>query len=127
MRRALVRFRLLLYHVFAFERGSERLLDICEERLPPHRAIDHARRRHPIPAQAGYEGKGFQCPCGTQPTRLGRQESLGSELWREGRMGTRMIRVSTSVEDTVSTVSTVGTPRRAPGGSDTRQDTCRRC
>src|SRR5262249_57421949 len=24
-----------------------------------HRAIDHARRRHPIPAQAGYEGKGF--------------------------------------------------------------------
>src|SRR5215475_562836 len=38
---------------------SERLLDICEERLSAHRAIDHARRRHPIPAQAGYEGKGF--------------------------------------------------------------------
>src|SRR5262249_23468165 len=47
------------HDVFAFDRGSERLLDICEERLSAHRAIDHARRRHPIPAQAGYEGKGF--------------------------------------------------------------------
>jgi hypothetical protein len=39
--------------------------------------------------------------------------TLGIEItfWREGRMGTRMIRVSTSAEDTVSTVSTVGTPR----------------
>src|SRR5499426_945946 len=26
---------------------------------PSDRAIDHTRRRHPIPAQAGYEGKGF--------------------------------------------------------------------
>src|SRR5262249_14318269 len=47
------------HDVFALERGSERLLDICEERLSAHRALDHARRRHPIPAQAGYEGKGF--------------------------------------------------------------------
>jgi hypothetical protein len=39
--------------------------------------------------------------------------TLGIEItfWREGRMGTRMIRVSTSAEDTVSTVSIVGTPR----------------
>jgi hypothetical protein len=38
--------------------------------------------------------------------------TLGIEItfWREGRMGTRMIRVSTSAEDTVSTVSIVGTP-----------------
>src|SRR5262249_55307159 len=47
------------HDVVAFERGSERLLDICEERLSVHRAIDHTRRRHPIPPQAGYEGKGF--------------------------------------------------------------------
>jgi hypothetical protein len=36
--------------------------------------------------------------------------TLGTEITfsREGRMGTRMIRVSTSAEDTVSTVSIVG-------------------
>ena len=58
--------------------------------------------------------------------------AMGIEVtfWREGRMGI-MIRVSTSAEDTVSTVSIVGTRRRmAPGanpsllGSETRQDTC---
>ena len=27
--------------------------------LSAHRAIDHARRHHPIPTQAGYEGKGL--------------------------------------------------------------------
>jgi hypothetical protein len=35
---------------------------------------------------------------------------------REGRMGTRMIRVSTSAEETVSTVSIVGTPRSNSSG-----------
>jgi hypothetical protein len=44
--------------------------------------------------------------------------TLGIEItfWREGRMGTRMIRVSTSAEDTVSTVSIVGTPRSNGSG-----------
>jgi hypothetical protein len=44
--------------------------------------------------------------------------TLGIEItfWREGRMGTRMIRVSTSAEDTVSTVSIVGTPRSDGSG-----------
>jgi hypothetical protein len=44
--------------------------------------------------------------------------SLGIEItfWREGRMGTRMIRVSTSAEDTVSTVNIVGTPRSNGSG-----------
>jgi hypothetical protein len=48
-----------LHDVFVFERGNERLLDICEERLSAHNAINHTRHRHPIPAQAGYEPKGF--------------------------------------------------------------------
>ncbi|MGA6962216.1 MAG: hypothetical protein WBZ51_01075, partial [Xanthobacteraceae bacterium] len=40
--------------------------------------------------------------------------TLGIEISfsREGRMGTRMIRVSTSTENTVSTVSIVGAARR---------------
>jgi hypothetical protein len=44
--------------------------------------------------------------------------TLGIEItfWREGRMGTRMIRMSTSAEDTVSTVSIVGTPRSNGSG-----------
>ena len=44
--------------------------------------------------------------------------TLGIEItfWREGRMGTRMIRVSTSAKDTVSTVSIVGTPRSNSSG-----------
>jgi hypothetical protein len=44
--------------------------------------------------------------------------TLGIQItfWREGRMGTRMIRVSTSAEDTVSTVSIVGTPRSNSSG-----------
>jgi hypothetical protein len=44
--------------------------------------------------------------------------TLGIEItfWREGRMGTRMIRVSTSAEHTVSTVSIVGTPRSNGSG-----------
>jgi hypothetical protein len=44
--------------------------------------------------------------------------TLGIEItfWREGRMGTRIIRVSTSAEDTVSTVSIVGTPRSNSSG-----------
>src|SRR2546430_13265405 len=44
--------------------------------------------------------------------------TLGIEItfWREGRMGTRMIRVSTSAEDTVSTVSIVSTPRSNGSG-----------
>jgi hypothetical protein len=39
--------------------------------------------------------------------------TLGIEItfWREGRMGTRMIRVDISAEDTGGTVSIVGTPR----------------
>jgi hypothetical protein len=45
--------------------------------------------------------------------RFGRQESLASEFWREGRMGTG---VSTSAEDTLSTVSIVGTPRSNGSG-----------
>jgi hypothetical protein len=36
--------------------------------------------------------------------------------WREGPIGTRMIRVSTSAEDTVSTVSIVGTRRSNGSG-----------
>ena len=45
--------------------------------------------------------------------------TLGIEItfWREGRMGTRMIRVSTSAKDTVSTVSIIGTPRSNGSGS----------
>jgi hypothetical protein len=44
--------------------------------------------------------------------------TLGIEItfWREGRMGTRMIRMSTSAEDTVGTVSIVGTPRSNGSG-----------
>ena len=41
---------------------------------------------------------------------------IGITFWREGRMGTRMIRVSTSAEDTVSTVSIVGTPQNNSSG-----------
>jgi len=48
--------------------------------------------------------------------------TLGIEItfWREGRMGTRMIRVSKSPKDTVSTVSTVsivGTPHSSGSGA----------
>src|SRR5262249_2775340 len=47
------------HDVIAFERRNERLLYIREERLSGHRAINHAGRRHSIPAQASYEREGF--------------------------------------------------------------------
>src|SRR5262249_38054058 len=58
--------------------------------------------------------------------------TLGIEITfsREGRAGTRMIRVSTSAENTVSTVSIVSAARSHEtilAGSENKHQSCRRC
>jgi hypothetical protein len=77
-------------------------------------AHERSKRARDDQAYAAAETKEVRALAGRLRRAQTFLRTLGIEITfsREGRLGTRMIRVSTSTENTVSTVSIVGAARR---------------